>query len=47
MAVTVEWPHIGIGAVIIFLLGWLVFGLLPAILLAIIVLVLMGFIRIR
>jgi len=47
MAITVEWSHIGIGSVIAFLLGWLVFGLLGAIILAIIVLVLMGVIRIR
>ena len=47
MALTVQWPHVGIGAVVVFLLGWLMFGLLPAILLAIIVLVLLGYIRIR
>ena len=47
MAVTVQWSHIGIGAVIAFLLGWLIFGPLVAILLGIIVLVLMGVIRIR
>jgi len=46
MAVTLEWPHIGIGAVIVFLIGWLIFGLLPAILLAIIVMVLLGYIRV-
>jgi len=42
MAITVEWSHIGIGAVIAFLVGWLIFGLLGAILIAIVVLVLMG-----
>ena len=47
MPITVEWSHIGIGAVIAFLLGWLVFGLLAAIVIAIIVLVLMGVIKIR
>ena len=47
MAITVEWSHIGIGSVIAFLLGWLVFGLLGAIILAVIVLVLMGVIRLR
>lgn len=45
MAITVEWSHIGIGAVIAFLVGWLIFGLLGAILIAIVVLVLMGVIR--
>ena len=47
MGITVEWSHIGIGAVIAFLLGWFVFGLLGAIIIAIIVLVLMGVIRVR
>ena len=47
MAITVQWSHIGIGAVIAFLLGWWLFGLLPAVILAIIVLVLMGVIRIK
>jgi hypothetical protein len=47
MAVTVQWSHIGIGSIIAFLLGWLIFGLLGAVILAIIVLVLMGVIRIR
>ena len=47
MGITVEWSHIGIGAVVAFLLGWLIFGLLGAVVLAIIVLLLMGVIRIR
>jgi len=47
MPVTVEWSHIGIGAVVAFLLGLLIFGLLPAVIIAIIVLVLMGVIKIR
>ncbi len=47
MGVTVEWSHIGIGAVVAFLIGWLIFGLLGAIVLAIIVLLLMGVIKIR
>jgi hypothetical protein len=42
MAITVAWSHIGIGAVIAFLVGWFIFGLLGAILIAIVVLVLMG-----
>jgi len=45
MAITVEWSHIGIGAVIAFLVGWLIFGLLGAIIIAFVVLVLMGVIR--
>lgn len=47
MGVTVEWSHIGIGAVIAFLVGWLVFGPLVAVIIAIIVLLLMGVIKIK
>jgi hypothetical protein len=46
MPITVQWSHIGVGSIIAFLLGWLVFGLLGAVVLAIIVLVLMGVIKI-
>ena len=46
MPITVQWSHIGLGSVIAFLLGWFIFGLLGAIVLAVIVLVLMGVIRI-
>ncbi|KUG15704.1 hypothetical protein ASZ90_014624 [hydrocarbon metagenome] len=35
----------GIGAVIAFLVGWFIFGLLGAVILAIIVMVLMGIIK--
>jgi hypothetical protein len=47
MGVTVEWSHIGVGAVIAFLVGWFIFGLLGAIVIAIVVLLLMGVIKIR
>ena len=47
MPITVEWSHIGVGAVIAFLVGWFIFGLLGAIVLAIIVLLLLGVIKIR
>ena len=47
MPITVQWSHIGLGAVIAFLVGWYVFGLLGATIIAIIVLVLMGVIKIR
>jgi hypothetical protein len=46
MPITVQWSHIGVGSVIAFLIGWLIFGALGAIILAIIVLVLMGVIKI-
>ena len=47
MPITVEWSHIGIGAVIAFLIGWWIFGPLAAIVIAIVVLVLMGVIKIK
>jgi hypothetical protein len=47
MPITVQWSHIGVGSIIAFLVGWWIFGLLGAIVLAIIVLFLMGVIKIR
>jgi hypothetical protein len=47
MPITVEWSHIGLGSLIAFLGGWWIFGLLGAIVIAIVVLVLMGVIKIR
>lgn len=47
MPITVQWSHIGVGSVVAFLIGWFIFGLLGAIVLAIIVLFLMGVIKIR
>jgi hypothetical protein len=47
MAITVQWSHIGLGSVVAFLIGWLLFGLLGAIVLAVIVLLLMGVIKVR
>jgi uncharacterized membrane protein (Fun14 family) len=46
MPITVQWSHLGIGAVIAFVIGWLVLGLLGAVVIAIIVMVLMGIIKI-
>jgi len=47
MPVTVQWSHIGIGSVVAFLIGWLLFGPLWAIVLAVVVLLLMGVIKVR
>jgi len=47
MGITVEWSHITILSVIAFVVGWLIFGLIGAVVLAIIVMVLMGIIKIR
>jgi hypothetical protein len=45
-AVKVEWSHITILSVIAFVAGWFIFDLLGAIVLAIIVMVLMGIIKV-
>jgi len=47
MPITVQWSHIGVGSIIAFLVGWWMFGLLGAIIIAIVVLVLMGVIKVR
>jgi len=47
MAIDVNWGAIGLVSVIAFLIGWLIFGLLGAVILAIIVMVLMGIIKFR
>jgi hypothetical protein len=44
--IKVEWTHITIFSIIAFAVGWLIFGLLGAIILAILVMVLMGIIKI-
>jgi len=45
-AIKVEWTHITILSVIAFVAGWFIFGLLGAIVLAVIVMILMGIIKI-
>jgi hypothetical protein len=47
MAITVQWSHIGVGSVVAFLIGWFIFGLLGAVVIAVVVLVLMGIIKIK
>ena len=46
MGITVAWSRLGLGAVVGFLIGWLIFGLLGAVVLALIIMVLMGIIKI-
>jgi hypothetical protein len=46
MAITVQWSHLGLGSVVAFLIGWFLFGLLGAIILAVVVMLLMGIIKI-
>ena len=45
MAVTVNWSRLGVGALLAFLVGWFIFGLFGAVILALIVMVLMGIIK--
>jgi hypothetical protein len=47
MAITMNWGAIGLGSVVAFVIGWLIFGLLGAVVLAIIVLLLMGILKVR
>jgi hypothetical protein len=47
MAITVQWSHISVASVVAFLVGWWIFGLLGAIVIAVVVLLLMGVIKIR
>ena len=47
MAITMNWGALGLGSVVAFLVGWLIFGLFGAVILAIIVLVLMGILKFR
>ncbi len=45
-AIKIEWTHITILSVIAFVAGWFIFGLFGAIVIAIIVMVLMGIIKV-
>jgi len=47
MGITVQTSRLGIGSVLAFVVGWLVFGLLGAVVLAIIAMLLLGIISIR
>ena len=47
MAVVVNWASLGIVSVLAFLIGWFLFGLLGAVIIAILVMVLMGIITFR
>ena len=43
--VSVNWGAMGIGAVVAFLIGWFLFGLLGALILAIIAMVVLGIMK--
>ncbi len=47
MAIEMNWGAIGLGAIIAFLLGWLIFGLFGAVIIAIVVLLVTGILKIR
>jgi hypothetical protein len=47
MAISVNWAALGIVSVIAFLIGWYLFGLLGAVIIAIVVMVVMGIITLR
>jgi hypothetical protein len=43
--VSVNWGALGLGAVVAFLIGWFIFGLLGAVILAIIAMVVLGIMK--
>jgi hypothetical protein len=47
MAISMNWGALGIGSVLVFILGWWIFGLFAAVVIAIIVLILMGVLKFR
>ncbi len=47
MAITMNWGAIGLGSVVAFVIGWLIFGLLGAVVLAVVVLLLMGILKVK
>jgi hypothetical protein len=47
MAIEINWAALGLGSVIAFLIGWFLFGLLGAVILALIVMILLGIIKFR
>jgi hypothetical protein len=47
MAIHMNWGAIGIGAVVAFIVGWFIFGLLGAVILAIVILLVLGILTIK
>jgi hypothetical protein len=45
--ITMDWSKISVLSVVAFLIGWLAFGLLGAVVIAIIALALMGILKVR
>lgn len=46
MAIRVNWGQLGLGSIVAFFVAWLIFGLFGAVLLAVVVMILMGIIKI-
>ena len=47
MAITVQWQRLGLGAIMGFLVGWYIFGLLGATVLAVVVMLATGIIKVK
>jgi len=47
MAISMNWGALGLGAVVAFVIGWWIFGLIGAVVIAIIVLILMGILKFK
>jgi len=47
MAISMNWGALGLGSVVAFVIGWFIFGLLGAVVLAIIVLLVLGVLKIK
>ena len=47
MAVVMHWSSLGLGSVVAFLVGWWIFGLFGAVILAVVAMVLLGIISFR
>ena len=45
MAISMNWGAIGLGGVVAFIIGWFLFGLLGAVILAIVVLLITGILQ--
>ena len=46
MAIRVNWSQLGLGSIVAFFVAWLIFGLFGAVLLAVVVMIMMGIIKI-
>jgi hypothetical protein len=47
VSVSINTSHLGIGSVVAFLVGWIVFGLFGAVILTVLVMLMLGIIKVR